>query len=74
MRSNYSMVSDSKGSIQSDIFSGLTVALALVPEAVLTRHQRRIFGSNRGCESMVFAGCGVGWFDGFVGFWAVVAA
>ncbi len=34
MEKNYSMVSDSKGSIQSDIFSGLTVALALVPEAV----------------------------------------
>jgi len=34
MKSNYSMISDSKGSIQSDIFSGLTVALALVPEAV----------------------------------------
>ncbi len=34
MESNHSMISDSKGSIQSDIFSGLTVALALVPEAV----------------------------------------
>ncbi len=34
MDSNHSMVPPSKGSIQSDIFSGLTVALALVPEAV----------------------------------------
>ena len=34
MKSSHSMVSSSKGSIQSDIFSGLTVALALVPEAV----------------------------------------
>ncbi len=34
MDSNHSMVPQSKGSIQSDIFSGLTVALALVPEAV----------------------------------------
>ena len=34
MESNYSMISRSEGSIQSDIFSGITVALALVPEAV----------------------------------------
>ena len=34
MESNHSMVPQTKGSIQSDIFSGLTVALALVPEAV----------------------------------------
>ncbi len=34
MESSHSMISSSKGSIQSDIFSGLTVALALVPEAV----------------------------------------
>ncbi|MBI9079934.1 MAG: SulP family inorganic anion transporter [Pseudodesulfovibrio sp.] len=34
MESNHFIVSDSKGSIQSDIFSGITVALALVPEAV----------------------------------------
>ena len=34
MKSNHSMVASSQGSIQSDIFSGLTVALALVPEAV----------------------------------------
>ena len=34
MESKHSMVSSSKGSIQGDIFSGLTVALALVPEAV----------------------------------------
>ncbi len=34
MNSDHSMVPPSKGSIQSDIFSGLTVALALVPEAV----------------------------------------
>ncbi len=34
MQSNYSMISFSKGSMQSDILSGLTVALALVPEAV----------------------------------------
>jgi len=32
--SSHSIVSSSKGSIQSDIFSGITVALALVPEAV----------------------------------------
>ncbi len=34
MASNHLMVSDFKGSIQSDIFAGITVALALVPEAV----------------------------------------
>ena len=34
MESNHSMITPSKGTIQSDIFSGLTVALALVPEAV----------------------------------------
>lgn len=34
MESSHFIVSDSKGSIQSDIFSGITVALALVPEAV----------------------------------------
>ncbi len=34
MKKNHTLVSSSKGSIQSDIFSGLTVALALVPEAV----------------------------------------
>jgi len=34
MKKNHSMVASSQGSIQSDIFSGLTVALALVPEAV----------------------------------------
>ncbi len=34
MESKHIMVSKSQGSIQSDIFSGLTVALALVPEAV----------------------------------------
>jgi len=34
MESKGLSVSKSKGSIQSDIFSGLTVALALVPEAV----------------------------------------
>ncbi|WP_027361671.1 SulP family inorganic anion transporter [Halodesulfovibrio aestuarii] len=34
MGSNHAMVSSSQESIQADIFSGLTVALALVPEAV----------------------------------------
>ncbi len=34
MESKNFIVSNSEGSIQSDIFSGLTVALALVPEAV----------------------------------------
>lgn len=34
MESKHSFVSKSAGSIQSDVFSGLTVALALVPEAV----------------------------------------
>ncbi len=34
MEANHSLVSKSAGSIQGDIFSGLTVALALVPEAV----------------------------------------
>lgn len=34
MDSNLPIVSNSEGSIQSDVFSGLTVALALVPEAV----------------------------------------
>lgn len=34
MDASHSMVPKSQGSIQSDIFSGLTVALALVPEAV----------------------------------------
>ncbi|WP_031480332.1 SulP family inorganic anion transporter [Maridesulfovibrio frigidus] len=34
MEASHTLVSNSKGSIQSDIFSGLTVALALVPEAV----------------------------------------
>ncbi|QJB58286.1 SulP family inorganic anion transporter [Pseudodesulfovibrio sp. zrk46] len=34
MESNHSIVPKSKGSIQGDVFSGLTVALALVPEAV----------------------------------------
>ncbi len=34
MESKPSIISTSKGSVQSDIFSGLTVALALVPEAV----------------------------------------
>ncbi|OBQ46548.1 SulP family inorganic anion transporter [Halodesulfovibrio spirochaetisodalis] len=34
MESNHTMVPSSQGSIQADIFSGLTVALALVPEAV----------------------------------------
>ncbi|BCS89240.1 SulP family inorganic anion transporter [Pseudodesulfovibrio sediminis] len=34
MESNPVLVSNSKGSVQADIFSGLTVALALVPEAV----------------------------------------
>ncbi len=34
MESNDSFVSHSRGSIQGDVFSGLTVALALVPEAV----------------------------------------
>lgn len=34
MESNHAMVPRSQGSIQADIFSGLTVALALVPEAV----------------------------------------
>ncbi len=34
MESNHSFVSPSKGSIQGDVFSGMTVALALVPEAV----------------------------------------
>ena len=34
MNSDHTMIPSSKGSFQSDIFSGLTVALALVPEAV----------------------------------------
>lgn len=34
MNSNNSIVSPSNGSVSADIFSGLTVALALVPEAV----------------------------------------
>ena len=34
MESTPSIISHSKGSVQGDIFSGLTVALALVPEAV----------------------------------------
>lgn len=34
MNSNHSIVPPSKGSVRADIFSGLTVALALVPEAV----------------------------------------
>jgi len=34
MQSNHPIITPSKGSIQLDIFSGLTVALALVPEAV----------------------------------------
>jgi len=34
VESSHSIVSSSKGSIQSDVFSGITVALALVPEAV----------------------------------------
>ena len=34
MESQHSIITPSKGSLQSDIFSGLTVALALVPEAV----------------------------------------
>ncbi|WP_291326306.1 SulP family inorganic anion transporter [Desulfovibrio sp. UCD-KL4C] len=34
MAASNTIVSSSKGSVQSDIFSGLTVALALVPEAV----------------------------------------
>ena len=34
MSTDHSMIPSSKGSVQSDIFSGLTVALALVPEAV----------------------------------------
>ncbi len=34
MESTPSIISPSKGSVQGDIFSGLTVALALVPEAV----------------------------------------
>ncbi|WP_320174261.1 SulP family inorganic anion transporter [Maridesulfovibrio sp.] len=34
MNSNNSIVSPSNGSVRADIFSGLTVALALVPEAV----------------------------------------
>ncbi len=34
MEANHDMVADFKGSIPTDIFSGLTVALALVPEAV----------------------------------------
>ncbi|MFQ5329037.1 MAG: SulP family inorganic anion transporter [Thermodesulfobacteriota bacterium] len=34
MESSHSMISSSQGTVQSDIFSGLTVALALVPEAV----------------------------------------
>jgi len=34
VESNHSIVPVSKGSVQADIFSGLTVALALVPEAV----------------------------------------
>lgn len=34
MESNHSIVPKSEGSIQGDVFSGLTVALALVPEAV----------------------------------------
>lgn len=34
MESNHQMIPNSKGTIQGDIFSGLTVALALVPEAV----------------------------------------
>ncbi|MEE9543830.1 MAG: SulP family inorganic anion transporter [Thermodesulfobacteriota bacterium] len=34
MKSDHSMISSSKGSVGSDIFSGITVALALVPEAV----------------------------------------
>lgn len=34
MESNHSFVAKSEGSVQADIFSGITVALALVPEAV----------------------------------------
>ncbi|MCK5235742.1 MAG: SulP family inorganic anion transporter, partial [Deltaproteobacteria bacterium] len=34
MKSDHSMIPRYKGSVQADIFSGLTVALALVPEAV----------------------------------------
>jgi len=34
VESNHTLVASSKGSIHSDIFSGITVALALVPEAV----------------------------------------
>ncbi|CCO23412.1 SulP family inorganic anion transporter [Maridesulfovibrio hydrothermalis] len=34
MEASHTLVPSSKGSVQSDIFSGLTVALALVPEAV----------------------------------------
>ncbi|MBL7050072.1 MAG: SulP family inorganic anion transporter [Nitrospira sp.] len=72
------MISNTKGSIQSDIFSGLTVALALVPEAVAFSFVAGVspivglYGAFMMCLITAIAGGRPGMISGATGAMAVV--
>lgn len=78
MDSNHSLVSKSAGSIQGDVFSGLTVALALVPEAVAFSFVAGVspmiglFGAFMMCSITALMGGRPGMISGATGAMAVV--